>query len=333
MKLMNKIIVPVTASALLLGACGSNATESKDNTLISSKAGDVKVADVMKKIGNEQIANTSFNIVLNKILADKYKDKVDTKDVDEDIKKEEKQYGGKDQFESMLKQQGMSLDDYKEQKKLSAYQKQLLLDKVKVSDKDIKDNSKKASHILIKVKSKSSDKEGLSDKKAKEKAEKIQKEVEKNPSKFGEIAKKESMDSSAAKKDGSLGYVIKGQMVDSFEKALFKLKEGQVSKVVKTDYGYHIIKADKENDYNKEKSNLKEKIIEQKVQKKPKLLTDAYKDLLDDYKVDYKDRDIKKAVENSILDPDKIKQQQQQQQSSQGGASGSGSAGLTSSGS
>ncbi|CUT98138.1 Foldase protein PrsA (fragment) [Staphylococcus capitis] len=176
-------------------------------------------------------------------------------------------------------------------------------------------------------------KEGLSDKKAKEKAEKIQKEVEKNPSKFGEIAKKESMDSSSAKKDGSLGYVIKGQMVDSFEKALFKLKEGQVSKVVKTDYGYHIIKADKENDFNKEKSNLKEKIIEQKVQKKPKLLTDAYKDLLDDYKVDYKDRDIKKAVENSILDPDKIKQQQQQQQSSQGGASGSGSAGLTSSGS
>ena len=127
MKLMNKIIVPVTASALLLGACGSNATESKDNTLISSKAGDVKVADVMKKIGKEQIANTSFNIVLNKILVDKYKDKVNTKDVDEDIKKEEKQYGGKDQFESMLKQQGMSLDDYKEQKKLSAYQKQLLL--------------------------------------------------------------------------------------------------------------------------------------------------------------------------------------------------------------
>ena len=296
MKLMNKIIVPVTASALLLGACGSNATESKDNTLISSKAGDVKVADVMKKMGKEQIANTSFSIVLNKVLADKYKDKVDTKDIDKDIKKEEKQYGGKDQFESMLKQQGMSLDDYKEQKKLSAYQKQLLLDKVNVSDK-----------------------------KAKEKAEKIQKEVEKNPNKFGEIAKKESMDSSSAKKDGSLGYVIKGQMVDSFEKALFKLKEGEVSKVVKTDYGYHIIKADKETDFNSEKSNIKQKLIEEKVQKKPKLLTDAYKELLKEYKVDYKDRDIKKAIEDSILDPDKIKQQQQQQ--SQGGS------GLTNSGS
>lgn len=319
MKAFNKIMIPITASALLLGACGSDATDSKENTLISSKAGDVKVEDVMKKIGKDQIASKSFSIVLDKILADKYKDKVDTKDIDKDIKKEEKQYGGKDQFESVLKQQGMSMDDYKEQKRLSAYQKELLNDKVKVSDKEIKDNTKKASHILIKVKSKDSDKEGLSDKKAKQKAEEIQKEVSKDPSKFGEIAKKESMDKSSAKKDGSLGYVTKGQMMDSFDKALFKLKEGEVSKVVKTDYGYHIIKADKETDFNSEKSNLKSKILEQKIQKNPKLLTDAYKDILDEYKVDYKDRDIKKAVDDTILDPDKIKQQQQQ--SSQSGAS------------
>lgn len=319
MKAFNKIMIPVTASALLLGACGSDATDSKENTLISSKAGDVKVEDVMKKIGKDQIASKSFSIALDKILADKYKDKVDTKDIDKDIKKEEKQYGGKEQFESVLKQQGMSMDDYKDQKRLSAYQKELLNDKIKVSDKEIKDNTKKASHILIKVKSKDSDKEGLSDKKAKQKAEEIQKEVSKDPSKFGEIAKKESMDKSSAKKDGSLGYVTKGQMMESFDKALFKLKEGEVSKVVKTDYGYHIIKADKETDFNSEKSNLKSKILEQKIQKDPKLLTDAYKEILDEYKVDYKDRDIKKAVDDTILDPDKIKQQEQQ--SSQGGAS------------
>lgn len=48
MKMINKLIVPVTASALLLGACGASATDSKENTLISSKAGDVTVADTMK---------------------------------------------------------------------------------------------------------------------------------------------------------------------------------------------------------------------------------------------------------------------------------------------
>ena len=315
MKIMNKLIVPVTAGVLLLGGCSSDSTDSKDNTLISSKAGNVTVKDVMDKIGKDQIASTSFSIELNKILADKYKDKVDTKRIDDDIKKEEKQYGGKDQFESMLKQQGMTLDDYKEQKRLSAYQKQLLNDKVKVSDKEIKDDTKKASHILIKVKS-DSDKEGLSDKKAKAKAEKIQKEVEKNPNKFDDIAKKESMDSASAKKGGSLGYVIKGQMVDKFDKALFKLKEGQISDIVKTEYGYHIIKADKEDDFNKQKSQLKTKIIEQKVQKNPKLLTNAYKDLLKEYNVEYKDSDIKKSVEDTILNPEKLKEQQSSSASS-----------------
>ena len=116
MKIMNKLIVPVTASALLLGACGSNATDSESNTLISSKVGDVKVKDVMNKIGDEQIASTSFSIALNKILAINIKIKSIQKISMMKLKRT-KQYGGKDQFESMLKQ-GMSLDDYKEQKNL-----------------------------------------------------------------------------------------------------------------------------------------------------------------------------------------------------------------------
>ena len=103
MKIMNKLIVPVTASALLLGACGSNATDSESNTLISSKAGDVKVKDVMNKIGDEQIASTSFSIALNKILVINIKIKSIQKISMMKLKRT-KQYGGKDQFESMLKQ-------------------------------------------------------------------------------------------------------------------------------------------------------------------------------------------------------------------------------------
>lgn len=312
MKSIKKFIIPVTASALLLGACGNNATSSKDSTLISSSAGDVKVEDVLKKIGNEQVASSSFQILLNKILEDKYKDSIDEKKIDKEVDKEIKQYGGKDQFEKLLKQKNLTVDDYKDQKKLAEYQNKLLADNVKVTDEDIKKESKKASHILVKVKENDKDKEGLSDADAKKKAEDILKQVKKDPSKFGDIAKKESDDTASAKEKGSLGYVLKGQMVKPFEKALFDLKEDEISGVVKTDYGYHVIKADKPTDFDSEKSKLRDQIIQSKVQKDPELLTKALEKLLKEYKVDYKDRDIKKAIEDSVLNPDKLKQQSQE---------------------
>ncbi|MCS4487157.1 peptidylprolyl isomerase [Staphylococcus americanisciuri] len=313
---LQKLIIPLSASALLLGACGNNAPSSKDETLISSKAGNIKVEDVMKDIGSNQIASSSFKLLLGKILEDKYGDKVDDKKINKEIDSQIEKYGGKEQFESLLKQQNITMDEYKEQRKLIEYQKQLLNEKVKITDKEIKEQTKKASHILIKVKQNDDDKEGLSDKEAKKKIEEIKKQLDKNPNDFDKIAKKESMDSSS-EQNGSLGYVVKGQMVEKFEKALFKLKEGEISDIVKTEYGYHIIRADKQTDFNKEKSKLKTKIIQNKLQENPKILTDAYKELLDEYKVDYKDRDIKNAIENSILNPEALQKASQSSQSTQ----------------
>ena len=59
---------------------------------------------------------------------------------------------------------------------------------------------------------------------------------------FGELAKKHSEDEGSKVKDGDLGQFTRGQMVLPFEEALLKLKKGEVSAPVKTQFGWHIIK-------------------------------------------------------------------------------------------
>ncbi|MEB7724563.1 peptidylprolyl isomerase [Mammaliicoccus fleurettii] len=314
MKSIKKMVLPITlsASVLTLGACG-NGSDNSGETLVESKAGNVTSQDVLDKMGNNEVAQNAFQIVLNKVLKDKYDDKVDTKKLDKQVDKQIEQYGGKKKFEEALQQEkpGATLEDFKDSQKTSKYQEEFINDAVKVSDKEIDKNTKKGSHILIKVKSKDSQ-DGMSDKAAKKKADDILAQIKKNPDDFEKIAKKETQDEGTKSKNGSLGFVMKGQMDEAFEKALFKLKDGEISDVVKSQYGYHIIKADKGEASKKEKVSLKEQYRQLKIQKDPKIIINAYKKLLDEYKVDYKDKEIKKSIEDNILNEKALQQQQMQ---------------------
>ena len=62
---------------------------------------------------------------------------------------------------------------------------------------------------------------------------------------FGQVARRESMDSASAAQNGDLGWSRRGELVDEFERVMFALPPGQVSPVVMTKYGFHIIKVDR----------------------------------------------------------------------------------------
>lgn len=101
------------------------------------------------------------------------------------------------------------------------------------------DEQRRASHILIGSPKEASAAERQA---AKEKATKLLEDLRKHPETFADVARKQSQDPGSAEKGGDLGFMGRGALVKPFEDAMYALKDGQISDVVETDYGYHIIK-------------------------------------------------------------------------------------------
>jgi peptidyl-prolyl cis-trans isomerase D len=98
---------------------------------------------------------------------------------------------------------------------------------------------RRASHILINA---AKDAPAADRAKAKSKAEALLAEVRKAPASFADVAKKNSQDPGSADKGGDLDFFAKGAMVKPFEDATYAMKVGEISNVVESDFGYHIIK-------------------------------------------------------------------------------------------
>jgi peptidyl-prolyl cis-trans isomerase D len=99
-----------------------------------------------------------------------------------------------------------------------------------------------ASHILINAKA---DAKPADDAAAKAKAQAILDELRKNPADFAKVAKAQSQDPGSAELGGDLGTIEKGVFVKPVEDVIYGLKEGETSGLVRSEFGYHIIKVTK----------------------------------------------------------------------------------------
>lgn len=125
-----------------------------------------------------------------------------------------------------------------------------LIEAAKVSEGDIEaaykanaarystPEQRQASHILIRA-DKGAPEAAV--KEANDKAEQILAQLKAAPGDFAKLAKQHSQDPGSASKGGDLGFFGRGMMVKPFEEAVFALAQGQISAVVRSDFGFHII--------------------------------------------------------------------------------------------
>ena len=342
-----KLLVTLAVSAILFTGCGLKG----GNTIIKINDSKITQGQFDKKL-NQTIGTSMFSqmgvdlknnkntfllnlikervvneLIVKTLLDEEIKKrgiKITNKDTEDAIKDIIDKVGSKEQLNNILKQNGMTSSQFRndiaEQVRIKKLAEQL--GNSDVSDADAKKYYDKhiqrfkypeqvrASHILVAanrkdleelVKAENEGKE-LSQadlnakvdakiKEKKDKAEKILSEVKKDPSKFAKIAKENSEDPGSAINGGDLGFFPRGRMVAEFEKAAFNLKPNTLSDVIQTQFGYHIIyvtdrKVAGQEPYDKVQKDIKEFL---KNQKQVEMIDELVESLKKNAKIEFVD--------------------------------------------
>jgi foldase protein PrsA len=151
--------------------------------------------------------------------------------------------------------------------------------------------SRKVRHILVSEKKGAEASAEVDFPKSKTEADRLYQELQ-DGADFAALAKAESDDTGSATKGGDLGTINRGQTVPEFDKLSFELKQGVISKPVKTTFGYHIIQAlgpvqkATTTPYPKVRASIRATLLQEK---KTDVMTDWVQDIEDEYagKVSY----------------------------------------------
>jgi len=137
---------------------------------------------------------------------------------------------------------------------------------------------RRASHILITA---AKDAPEAEKKAARTKAEELLKLVKAKPASFADVARKNSQDPGSAVKGGDLDFFARGAMVKAFEDAAFGMKKSDISDVVESEFGYHIIqltdiKAAKAQSFESLRPSLEADLKKQQAQRKYAELAETF---------------------------------------------------------
>lgn len=317
----NKKVVIGIGSFLLIASlfttgCGKEVKLSS-KAIVGLEDGEVTVNDFYKEIKKDNISRL-IDMIDHKILDEKYKK---TDEEDEEVKKQidsiKQYYTDEDTFNQVIRQYFGASDEeeldtilrleYKRQKAVEDYvEKNLSNDEIKKYYEENIKGDMSAKHILISVDTTSDasdDEKAEAEEKALEEAKKIIKKLNDGED-FDKLAKKNSDDKATASKGGDLGSFSYDDMVEEFSKACSELEVNEYTKEpVKTSYGYHIILKTKQEDkpkLSKVKSDVKEKLREQKLNDDPTLYYQTLISIREDNGITWNDSTLKKEYKETM---------------------------------
>lgn len=267
---------------------------SKDKAVAKINGDSISKDELYDVMVEQYGAAAVEQLIADKIVASEAKKEkvtVTDKELNSEVDKLKESYGGEDVFDQMLASNNTSLDALKEDLKNYLTLRKLLIPQIEITNEELKtyfDENKdslgeaeqvKASHILV-----------ADEATAKEIKQKLTDGAD-----FAELAKEYSTDEGTKENGGELGFFGRGTMVTEFEDVAFALPVNEISEPVKTDYGYHIIKVEekkesKEANFDDSKAEIKETLIDQKMETE-------YSTWLEEKKKDY---DIENSLESVV---------------------------------
>lgn len=315
----NKLFATIGAICVLtlLSGCGNTSLKDGEEVVASIDGKKYTAEELYEKMVSQAGSTVLINMIDEYILNKEYETDEDAETYAESsIESYRSSYESYGQdFNEVLENAGYKNEDAFKEELILEYKKKLVAEsyvKEEITDDEIESyyndsiyGDIEAKHILISPETDddmTDEEKEAAEKKAKEEAEKLIKKLDKGED-FEKLAKKYS-DDEGTKENGGALTVTYGDVVDEFWDATYKLKDGKyTSEPVKSEYGYHIIYRESAKDKPKlseVKEDIIDSLVEEKLEKDSTLQDKAMVAIRKEYKLNIKDKTIKKAYNKTV---------------------------------